>query len=119
MSELDGEVEAAELLSQIVQRPADLALGLSILADVVHELDVRLAAAANQGVLVADLSEEWTGVEIAARAPEVEAVPVEVHGVKRHSPPTPTAPRGWTSEWFVPRTSTSDTTCVPAKMLLG
>ena len=32
---------------------------------------------------------------------------------------TPTAPRGWTSELFVPRTSTSATTCVPAKMLLG
>jgi hypothetical protein len=30
---------------------------------------------------------------------------------------TPTAPRGWTSELFVPRTSVSATTCVPAQML--
>jgi hypothetical protein len=59
--------------------PADLALSFSVLAEVVHEMEVGFAPAANQRVLIPNLPEERARVEITSRALNIDAFMVQVH----------------------------------------
>lgn len=81
MSNLDCEVEAAKLLRQTLQCLSHLALGLPILPDVVDEMDIRLAPAADKRVLMTNLAKEWTCVEVAAGATEVDSLAVKIHRI--------------------------------------
>jgi len=69
------------LFCQRVQSLANLPFLFPILAQIVNQPNVRLAAAANNRFLMTHLPEKWTHIKIAPGALKVDMFAVEIHSV--------------------------------------